>query len=481
MPPDILEKLRPWQRKPAEHLLQLLRYGQNCLDASGTGTGKSFTAMAVAAALELPTLVTCPKIACSQWKDVAKHFGDSLSIIGHEQLRAGSPYGSWQRPLPPGKSDREYFQCVTCQCKVDFQNFQPCPYHPLGIHGIQTKKKAHRYGRFTFNPAIKFLVVDEVHKFNALDSLNADILIAARRQRIPTLALSATPGSSPLHFRALGYLLGLHNLEGFQSWAYKYGARRDPAFHGLHWPVAEAKQAEIMGDLHSQIFPSRGVRVKTSDIPNFPASEVTAEFYDLEGAGKIDEAYREMASSLATLAERQKLDIAPESAITIQLRAQQKAELLKIPLFHQLALDYIEKGVSIGIFVNFQATIDDLAARLKTDSIIDGRHTGSRRSRAIEAFQSNKSRIIIVQNAAGGLALSLQDVNGGHPRGGLVSAGFSAVVLRQLLGRFPRDGALTPSFYRVIFAGEVEKKIQRALRGKLRNLDSLLDSDLIPT
>jgi superfamily II DNA or RNA helicase len=437
--------------------------------------------MAVATALRVPTLVVCPKIAISQWHQVASYFEDTLSVIGHEQLRNTSPFGNWQHPLPPDKNARESYQCQTCQCKINFQNFQPCPYHPAGIHCVQTKKKTHRYGRFTFHPAIKFLIVDECHKFNALDSLNADILIAARRQRIPTLALSATPGSSPLHFRALGYLLGLHNLEDFEGWARRYGVKRDPAFHGLVWPVSEAKQAEVMADIHSQIFPSRGVRVRTSDIENFPAVEVTAEFYDLEGAGKIDEAYREMAASLATLAERQKMDVAPESAITIQLRAQQKAELCKVPLFVELAEKYIAAGISVGIFANFQATIDELAARLKTDAIIDGRHTGARRERTINSFQTNSSPIILVQNAAGGLALSLQDLHGGHPRGGLVSAGFSAVVLRQLLGRFPRDGAQSASFYRVIFAGEVERKIQRALRGKLRNLDSLLDSDLIPT
>lgn len=489
----ILQKLRPWQIEPANQLFEILRAGHNALDASSTGVGKSYCSTAVAVALGLPTLVTCPKIACAQWAQVAAHFNDSFSIAGHELLRAGStPFGQWERPLPADKAAREYLVCVICQCKVDLKNPLPCHANSGGIHCVEVRKRKHRYGKFQFHPAVKLLIVDEVQKFNGTDSLNSEVLIAAKRQRIPTLALSATPGESPLHFKALGYLLGLHNLDkdvetlggqkipSFYRWGARYGVRNHPLYRGLHWPVGEDKQAGVMRELNSQIFPSRGVRVRKADIPGFPEVEISAELYDLEDAGKLDQAYAEMKAELQILADKQLMDKAPDSELTIMLRAQQRTEILKVPLFAELAQHYLDAGVSLGIFVNFHQTLDALARKLGTSCIVDGRT--KHRQRNIDAFQANAERLILVQTAAGGTALSLQDLHGGHPRGGLVSAGFSARALKQLLGRFPRDSGKSPSFYRIIFAaGTIEADIQKAVNMKLRNLDALLDSDLIPS
>lgn len=477
-----MKGLRPWQVEPVASLVELLRSGQNAVDASDTGTGKTYTACAVSSALRLPTLVVCPKIACSQWCEAAAHFGDSVSVIGWEALRTGkTPYGAWQFPPPAEK--QEFFVCTICLCKVDVTNMLPCHCHHSGIHCVQAKKKAHRYGRFSFHPAVKLLIADEVHKASGLDSLNADMLIAARRQGIPTLGLSATLGSSPLHFRAIGYLLGLHRLENYYTWAYSFGVRRDPAFHGLHWPVSEAAQAGAMRSIHAKIFPSRGVRVRKADIPGFPEVDITAELYDLGNEAALEAIYAEMADSLRTLADRAARDVAPDSAITIQLRAQQKIELYKVPLFVELTNEYLEKGFSMGIFVNFRQTIHALSERLKTSCIIDGSpELAKHRQANITAFQSNQSRVVLVNNAAGGIALSLQDLDGNFPRGGLVSPGFSAVVLRQLLGRFCRDGGKSKSFYRIVLAAKtIETKIHKTLKSKLQNLDCLLDSDLLPT
>ena len=493
LPAEIEARLRPWQLEPANRLFEILRSGGSALDASDTGTGKTFTATAVASALQRPTLVTCPKIACAQWEAAAEHFNDSFSIVGHELLRAGStPFGQWEHPLPADKSAREYLVCVICQCKVDPKNPLPCHANAADIHCVEVRKRKHRYGKFQFHSAVKLLIIDEVQKFNATDSLNAQVLIAAKRQKIPTLALSATPGESPLHFKGLGYLLGLHNLDkdvetlggrkipSFFRWAARYGARNHPLYRGLHWPVAADRQAEVMRELNTQIFPSRGVRVRRSEIPGFPEVEITAELYNLEDGGRLDRAYAEMKSELQILADKQLTDKAPDSELTILLRAQQRVELLKVPLFVELAEKYRESGHSVGIFVNFHQTIDALAEKLGTDCIIDGRT--KHRQRNIDRFQANSERLILVQTAAGGAALSLHDLHGGFPRGGLVSAGFSARALKQLLGRFPRDGGKSPSFYRIIFAaGTVEADIQKAVSMKLRNLDSLIDGDLIPS
>ena len=46
---------------------------------------------------------------------------------------------------------------------------------------------------------------------------------------------------------------------------------------------------------------------------------------------------------------------------------------------------------------------------------------------------------------AGGTGLSLHDVNGEHPRVSLISPSFSAIDLKQALGRIHRAGAKSPA------------------------------------
>lgn len=482
---DILAKLRPWQREPANRLLGLLSNGIPALDASDTGTGKTYTACAVAATLKRPTLAIVPKIAVSVWERAAEYMGEPMSVIGYEKLRTGrTPFGRWDRVPPTEFGGRgETLVCETCQQVVDLVKYNPCYCHPQGIHCVKVKKKPWDYGKFTFAPEIEQLIFDEVHRCNGKDSLNADVLIAAKRQGIPTLGLSATAACTPLQMNALGYLLGLHTGgHDFYRWAARYGCRKDPVFHGWKWMVSASKQAGIMTEINSKIFPEHGVRLRTADIPGFPDREIIPELYDLEKAGQIDKLYAEMSESLEALKKRSEMDKAPDHPLTLMLRAQQKIELLKVPLAVELASDYAAKGYSVALFVNFSQTVAELRRRLKCDCFIDGSPEGVRgRSQSIDLFQRNASNKIVVNSAAGGVAVSLHDLDGEHPRVGLVMPTFSATVFRQLLGRLHRDGGKSLALYRVLLAAKtIETKIYRALTAKLDNLDALNDSDLNP-
>lgn len=492
--------LRPHQVRPASDLCAILAKHNSAVDFSDCGTGKTYVACAVAKQLARPTLVIGPKISATQWHAAASHFSDELDFIGYEMLRTGgTPYGTWERPLVGGKEDREYFQCTVCQQRVCLgTEFRPCPYHHGGIHCVQTKKVAWNYGKFLFNPSIKFLVFDEVHRAGGLDSLNGEMLIAAKRSGITTLGLSATAACNPLNLRALGYLLDLHNLDkdkafyikggvamekkkSFFSWARSLGVWRDPRFHGLKWFAGESEQQQGMAKIRAAIIPDRGVRVSTRDIPDFPACSITAELYDIEGADKIDGIYAKMADALERLKVKAAGDKAPDHPLTVILRARQKIEILKVPVAAELAEDYLAKGHSVALFVDFTETLIELAKRFPDAAQIHGRQTAAERLNGIARYQSGAARVILVQNAAGGVAVSLHDLHGNFPRVGLVFPPFSAVTIRQVFGRLPRDGGKSPSLYRVIFAANtVEVRMQRALRAKLNNLDTLNDSDLTP-
>jgi superfamily II DNA or RNA helicase len=112
-------------------------------------------------------------------------------------------------------------------------------------------------------------------------------------------------------------------------------------------------------------------------------------------------------------------------------------------------------------------------------SIIQGGQTSEERQAAIEAFQSDRARVIIANIQAGGVGVSLHDLNGKHARISLISPTWSAIDLRQTLGRVHRAGGKTKSLQRIIYAeGTVEERVAASVQAKLDRLDQLNDGEL---
>jgi hypothetical protein len=86
---------------------------------------------------------------------------------------------------------------------------------------------------------------------------------------------------------------------------------------------------------------------------------------------------------------------------------------------------------------------------------------------------------MIANIKAGGVGISLHDINGVHPRVSLISPTQSATNLIQVLGRIHRSGGKTKSLQRIIFAANTpEDDISRMLFKKLANLSLLNDGDM---
>lgn len=481
------EGLLDYQVPAAETLLAAIEKHGGALDCSDMGTGKTFTAGAVLRHLDLPSLVVCPAVSITSWKRAGEHLKTEFDVLNYEMLRTGNtPFGTWENPRPkPAPKD---FFCLCCQLQVDPENPERCPVRYDGIHCVETKPRPHKYGKFTWHPGLRVLVFDEVHRAGALDSLHSEMLLAARRQNVKVLGLSATVATTPLNFKALGYVLGLHsyvdtsNSPGFYRWAAGLGCGRD-GLRGFVFRGSEADRRRHMAQLHHQLFPSRGTRVRIEDLgAAFPECQITADLYDLERTGQIDALYREMAEALLELRDRVG-DSISSHPLTRILRARQEIELLKIPIYEELARQGLENGHSVAIFVNFTQTLDELCKRFKTSCRVDGSQTGPaghrRRQACVDAFQANKERIIILNGQAGGVSISLHDLHGGHPRLGIVSLSYSAVVVRQILGRLRRAGGKSKALYRIpLVAGTVEERVHKLVTPKLNNLDSLNDADL---
>jgi hypothetical protein len=471
--------LKPHQGPAAEHLLACIkRYGA-ALDGSDMGTGKSYVAGAVLRELNLPTLVVCPDVARPGWLRAGEHLGVEFDVIGYEMLRGGrTPFGRWQFPKTGPLKSR--LKCTQCQCWVE-EDTPRCPYGP--VHCVETKSVPHNYGRFVFHPEVKSAVFDEVHRCKATDSLNAEMLIAARRQGLRVIGLSATAGDSPLDFKALGYTLGLHELdEGlrFWTWVRRWNCRPSP-HGGLYFAGKEEDRKRVMARLNEEIFPEHGIRIRTRDLPDFPECQITAELYDLNEGRAIDRLYEQMDDSIRALHDKAASD--KKTHLTEILRALQEIELLKVPIFVQLTEDANDQGYSVVNFVTFTQTLDELCKRLKTDCRIDGSQVGpagqKRRQHCIDSFQAGRDRRLVANSAAGGICISLHDSVGDAPRIGYVSPCSSAVNIRQVFGRLPRIGAKSKSLYRVVLAaGTREENVHRRLVTRLNQQDALNDGDL---
>lgn len=472
-------ELRAHQRQPAADLLHILR-SSNAVDFSDTGTGKTAVACWCAKQLGRPTLAVVPKISQSDWHRMAKNFDDEISVVGYESLRTGrTPYGSWQNNPPPGFRNETWFRCTVCQCVVDMTRPQRCPHHSLGTHCLEIKKKPWRYGQFTFHPGIGFVIFDEAHRCGAIKSLNAELLVSARRQGVRTLCLSATPAAGPLGMRALGYAINLHSNVNFYQWSRRYGCGKIPGLRGWHWKCGAVQKKVYMALLHAEIFPEHGIRIRRADIPGFPERVIEAKLFDLDEHDKVNQIYAQMKTETDALAQRAQFDKDPNLALTIQLRFREKIDLLKVPIAVELATDLIAKGNSVGIFCNFTSVLDELSRRLKCEHIIDGA-TGRKlkRETVISDFQADTARLVLLNSEAGGISVSLHDVRGEFPREGLVFSPLSARTFEQLTGRFQRDGGKSLCRYTVMLAADTaEEKIYQKLKIKLAHSAALLDSD----
>ena len=264
----------------------------------------------------------------------------------------------------------------------------------------------------------------------------------------------------------------------YYDWAYQHGVYRGQ--WGLVFTENIKQRETVLKKLHKDIFINRGVRLTRDTIPGFPDSEIIADCYNMddEDIKQINQTYSEMAIELRQLANKIKRDKTAEMVAI--LRARQKIELIKVPLFIDMVEEAIEDGMSVVVFVNFTETIKALSKRLSTCCVFDGKTPDSVRQANVDDFQNDKQRIILVNIASGGAGLSLHDLNGKHPRLALISPSYSAVLMRQATGRVWRDDAKTKSIQKIVFvAGTVEEDVCENVQKKLDNLDLLNDGDLL--
>lgn len=439
----INSRLFEYQKNHTNRLINIIKTNGAALDASDTGTGKTYTALATCKYLNLKPLIICPKSVISTWVSIAKYFNVVPEfVVNYETMRMGNYYSA--------AGDR-----VKCPNVNVVENDDNIMYEwEVGKDNI--------------------FIFDEVHKCSHTKTYNAAMLFGAKATDIPILMLSATVADNAQKFMLFFYILNFIDPQQVRDGTMSFNSYMRIM---NNWVKKDNKP---MVRIYHMLYPERASRIRIDDLGDeFPETQIVSEPYFMgkKKAESIEKEYKLIRQELDDLHEKKIKDKA--SHLVKILRAHQKIELLKVATFVELAHDFLENGYSVVIFVNYTATLETLCNMLKTTCKVYGQQTHDERDKNIKRFMANKERVIVCNIKAGGVGVSLHDTHGNHPRVSILSPTWSSIDMVQALGRVHRAGGKSKSLQRIVYAARtVEESISRKIKAKLKNISSINNGDL---
>jgi hypothetical protein len=453
-------ELKPHQLANANGLLEAFRLHGRGGDFSDTGTGKTLTYLHLCKMLGAQPAIVTRLSLIRQWNDACRLIGvEPKFIVNYDRLRSKTfPYISWTEKVSkrrqPDGSIREKIK-------------RDCVW-------------ASDLGRVIF-------AFDEAQACRSETSLQSKTLIRAQ-DKYKTAIITATPFQTPLEAFPIGMTLKMFSSRDYYYWLHEHKCKKDffghMRFYGNHETMMEIGK-ELVAE-------KKVVRTTRDEIPGFPQTEVSVLPVTVGDPGEVQQVYLrllEESRALDLVRAQEKVpeelqefaaEIADVLPITKLIRLRQEAELHKAGNLAELAFDARCKGDKVAVFVNFDATIEILMKLLGTDCVVRGTRGGdnAQRWRAVQDFQANKTDFIILNNQAGGAGLSLHDPLEKRPRTSLISPPWSAVCLKQILGRPQRLGGGYSTQKLVFAADTVEEQVMERVQANLNNLDALVDADL---
>ena len=427
MDQNIISKLLNYQ---IPHCLSMIFAFENSniiVDASDTGTGKTYCSLAICKQFKLKPIIVCPKSVIENWKTVSEFFEiEPENIINYERV---------------------------INTSFSSKNHESYPF-------VLFNKESKTY-EWLLQPN-HIVILDEVHRCKNDRTLHAKLLSSLKGVNNKVIMLSATLADKIKLFKNFGYLMGFYdNPKKFTNWLKKL--------------TSQYKCDEAIA-LNKKLFPNYGGRMRIKDLGDmFPKNDIRAKCYLMTNADKIAEQYKIIEDAYTDIKDK------ASSAVYILpkiIRARQAVELLKVPTFIQLIKENIAGGKSSVVFLNFNETLKTIADELSVDCVVHGSQTIEERNQNIRDFQANKKTIILLNIKAGGTGISVHDLLGSHQRVSIISPTWSAQDFIQCLGRIHRAGAKTDAIQKVVFCeGTIEEFICETLKYKLVHLSKLNDGD----
>jgi len=506
----LISKLRSFQIDHVQNLQYAIEHNTIAFDGSDTGTGKTYAGVALAKNRGLSLLVCCPKAVIPNWYKIGHDMDvEVLMVVNYETLKNGKYYASLNDYNNDIREDCPY---VTIHREVVLDDMTQ---EPILTEGGLPKTKV---TDIIWNlPNNCLFIFDEAHKgkngLNApIPTINSKLMVSTKRyfnkeRSIFGLFLSATITDKLDNFDVIAYLLGLY--KPYDKKTYKMFLRN----------ITSDNQG-LLEAIHKKLFPRLGARmniktIKASGNLVFKENIVRAKAYEMsvEDHDAIEAEHAKIKVALQQLRTRMLTD-GPHPLVVI-LRARQKIEMIKVPLFVDNARKFLFPGVdgpiepipstsyppdaprSVMIFVCFNETIALITEKmiergmsLEHIDYIRGGQNNEERADIIRRFQHNEIHLLICNIQAGGVAISLQDLMG-RQRVSFISPTWSSIELKQVLGRGYRADALSDMVQFIVYAKRkhndldapnvqtgIEEMMCTASNAKLRNISLLNDGDL---
>lgn len=449
-----MDKLLEYQKSHVESIINSLVIYNRALDASDTGTGKTFTSVCACKVIGWKPLIICPKSVISAWLKVLDFFKcDFYGITNYELMQNCTYFDS---------------QCV--KKKIPFLTrdvIKKDPANdPLGLDSSSDSDSSDEI-KYEYKwlkeqiPDNMIFIFDEAHRCKNAKTNNGQIIhnLSIHKQ-IKILLLSATVVDKPKYFILTGFILGLY----------------DNVRKGRNWIKKLPYKSHQMDGVHKKIYPEYASRMKVSQVKNnFPDCKIIAESRPMDNAVEIQAAWDEIKQATEEL-KKQELNASPLPRI---IYARQRIELLKVPEFIKLTQEEITKGNSVVLFVNFTETLLTLSEKLNTKCLIYGEQKIDDRDKNIEDFQTDKQRICICNIKAASCGISLHDTYGNFPRVSIISPTWSAQDLIQVLGRIYRAKGKSKVLQRIIFCKDtVEDEVCGMIQDKVANIAFINDGSM---
>lgn len=487
---EIKSKLLEYQIEHSNKIVKSLKKYGRALDASDTGTGKTFSSIGVAKNQELIPLIICPKSVISGWKKALEHFNlPYYGITNYELIKNCRWYqGNFtatdkiekdKKYKPIEKMERSKCPFITREknkvLKINLPQQKKQETSKEKVNRILNSVKSKRKGfqktgktkkekkekEYLYKwkmPSNIIIIFDEAHRCKNKKTTNSDILSAAGRTTANILILSATIADKPEYFAVTGFVLGLYNdVSKAQGWLRKISKKYDSHMAGIH-------------DI---IFPNYASRMRIKELGNlFPTNKVFADCFEMDKADEIEEQYKIIEEAVEALKSQRD----QSEGLGKIIKARMMIEMLKIPTFLEIAKAYIAEKNAVAIFVNFTETLLTLAHELKTNCLIFGEQTYEEREKNISDFVEDRSNVIICNIRAGGVGISLHDTIGNFPRVSVISPSWSAQDIIQVIGRVHRAKGKTPVRQQLVYcAGTIEEQICKNMIEKIKNIAFIND------
>jgi superfamily II DNA or RNA helicase len=460
------------------------------IDASDTGTGKTYVSVKLCLELGLIPWVICPKSVVSSWTRVIKQAGiKKFYVITYDQLILST-------------------DLIVKNESIDTYDW-----------AFETDNK------FSGNSKTKYLFIyDEAHKCKNLKTINSKIMMSLSKYPVKILLLSATIIDKPLYFVPFGIVLKLYgNITDGLNWIGKT--------IGSNSGVKTSRTSNPMLHIHKALFNEYASRMRIDDtVGVFKNNKIFFEGIYMKNYWEIEQKY----DKINLILEQEKLnkkkrekqikkpvkksrgkknnidnddeeidmdsdsesedlknknsnhsdildipDVPNEedtekkknNGFGMIQKLRQDIEFLRVDTICELVLKYVTESKSVAIFVNFTKTIKELSKRLSCNCIIWGSQTLKERTKSIDDFCSDRSRIIICNIASGSAGVSLHDTLGQFPRVSIISPTWSAQDLIQVLGRIHRAMGKSDCEQHIIFCkGTIEESVGNVIKQKINNI-----------